>query len=60
VNNRIDLGCRSEGFRVERNPVIYRHLNRDVDIFIVLNFGNESCVLCAQIALLLKFMLLLS
>jgi hypothetical protein len=59
VNNRIDLGGRSEGFRVERNPVICGHLNGDVDIFIVLNFRNKSCVLRAQIALLLKFILML-
>jgi hypothetical protein len=56
VENRIDLGGRSKRFRVERNPVLYGQLNGDVGIFVVLNFMNKSCVLCAQIALLLKFM----
>jgi hypothetical protein len=55
AKNRIDLGGRSERFRVERNPVLCRHLNRDVGIFVVLNFRNQSCVLCAQITLLSKF-----
>jgi hypothetical protein len=53
VENRIDHGGHSERFRVERNSVLCGHLNRDVGIFVVLNFGNKSCVLCAQIALLL-------
>jgi hypothetical protein len=57
VKNRIGLGGHSERFRVERNPVLYGHLNGNVDIFVVLNFGNKSCVLCAHIALLLKFTL---
>jgi hypothetical protein len=56
VKNRIDLGDHSERFRVERNPVLYGHLNGDVGIFVVLNFGNKSCVLCDHIALLSKFM----
>jgi hypothetical protein len=56
VKNRFDLGGHSERFRVERNPVLYIHLNGDVGIFVVLNFGNKSCDLCAQTALLLKFM----
>jgi hypothetical protein len=47
VENRIDLGGRSERFRVERNRILYGHLNGDVVIFVVLNFGNKSCVLCA-------------
>jgi hypothetical protein len=56
VENRIDLkGC-SERFRVERNPILYGHLNGDIGIFVVLNFRNKSCVLCAQIALHSKFM----
>jgi hypothetical protein len=56
VKNRIDLGGHLERFRVERNPVLCGHLNGDVCIFVVLNFGNKSHVLCAQIALLSKFM----
>jgi hypothetical protein len=56
VKNRIDLGGHSERFRVERNPVACGHLNGDVDIFVVLNFRNKSCILCAHIALLLKLM----
>jgi hypothetical protein len=59
VKNRIDLGGRSERFRIERNPILCGHLNRDVCIFVVLKFENKSCVLCTQIALLLKFMLML-
>jgi hypothetical protein len=54
--NRIDLSGHSERFRVERNLVFCGHLNRDVGIFVVLNFGKKSCVLCAHITLLLKFM----
>jgi hypothetical protein len=60
VKNRIDLGGHSKRFRVERNPVLCGYLNGDVGIFVVLNFRNKSCVLCAQIALLLKFMFLSS
>jgi hypothetical protein len=60
VENRIDLGGHSERFRVERNMILCGHLNGDVCIFVVLNFRNKSCVLCAQIALLFKFMFLLS
>jgi hypothetical protein len=56
VKNQIDLGGCLERFRVERNPVLCGHLNRDVDTFVVLNFRNKSCVLCAQIALLSMFM----
>jgi hypothetical protein len=56
VKNRIDLGGHSERFWVERNPVLCRHINGDVGIFVVLNFGNKSYVLCAHITLLLKFM----
>jgi hypothetical protein len=56
VKNWIDLGCRSERFRVERNLVLYGHLNGDVCVFVVLNFGNKSCVLCTQIAFYSKFM----
>jgi hypothetical protein len=56
VKNQIDFGGHSERFRVDRNPVLCGHLNGDVDIFVVLNFGNKFCVLCAQIALLSKFM----
>jgi hypothetical protein len=59
VKNWIDLGGHSERFRVERNLVLCGHLNRDVGIFVLLNFGNKSCVLCAQIALLSKFMFML-
>jgi hypothetical protein len=54
VKNWIDLGGHSE------SPVLCGHLNRDVGIFVVLNFENKSCVLCAHIALLSKFMFLLS
>jgi hypothetical protein len=56
VKNRIDLGGHLERFRVERNPVLCGYLNGDVGIFVVLNFENKSYVLCAHIALLLKFM----
>jgi hypothetical protein len=60
VKNRIDLGGHSERFRVERNPVFCGHLNGDVGIFVMLNFENKSCVLCAHITFLSKFMFLLS
>jgi hypothetical protein len=56
VENRIDLGGCLERFRVERNLVLCGHLNGDVGFFVVLNFEKKSCVLCAQIALYLKFM----
>jgi hypothetical protein len=56
VKNWIDLGGHSERFRIERNLVLCEHLNGDVGIFVVLNFGNKSCILCAHITLLLKFM----
>jgi hypothetical protein len=56
VKNRVDLGGHSERFRVERNLDLCGHLNGDVGIFVVLNFRNKSCVLCAHISLLLKFM----
>jgi hypothetical protein len=59
VKNRIDLGGRSDRFRVERNPIHCGHLNRDKGIFVVLNFRNKSCVLCAQITLYWKFMFML-
>jgi hypothetical protein len=49
VKNRIDLGGHSERFRVERNPILCGHLNGDVGIFVVLNFGNKSCVLCESL-----------
>jgi hypothetical protein len=55
VESRIDLGGHSERFSFERNLVLYGHLNGDVGIFVVLNFGNKSCVSCAQIALHSKF-----
>jgi hypothetical protein len=60
VKNRIDLASHSERFRVERNPILCGHLNGDIGIFVVLDFGNKSYVLCAHIALLLRFMFLLS
>jgi hypothetical protein len=47
------------GFRVESNPVICGLLDRDVDTFVVLNFGNKSCALSAFIDLLSKFLFLL-
>jgi hypothetical protein len=56
VMNRIDLDSHSERFRVERNPVLCGHLHGDVGIFVVLNFGNKFCVLCAHICLLSMFM----
>jgi hypothetical protein len=56
VKNRIDLGGHSKRFRVERNLILCGHLNGDVGIFVVLNFGNKFCVVCTHIALLLKFM----
>jgi hypothetical protein len=56
VKNWIALGGHSKRFRVERNPVLCGHLNGEVGIFVVLNFRNKSCVLCAHIGLLLKFM----
>jgi hypothetical protein len=58
VENWIDLGGRSKRFRVERNPVLCGHLNGDVGIFVVLSFRNKSCILCAQIIVLSKFMLM--
>jgi hypothetical protein len=59
VENQIDLGGHSKRFRVKRNPVLCGHLNGDICIFVVLNFRNKSYVICAQIALLLKFMFML-
>jgi hypothetical protein len=59
VKNRIDLAGRSERFRFDRNLVLCGHLNNDVGIFVLLNFGNKSYVLCAHIALLLKFSFIL-
>jgi hypothetical protein len=56
VENRIDLGGRSERFRAERNLVLCGHHNRDVVTFVVMNFGNKYYVFCAQISLLSKFM----
>jgi hypothetical protein len=56
VENRINLGGHLERFRVERNLVLCRLLNEDIGIFVVLNFGNKFCVLCAQMALYSKFM----
>jgi hypothetical protein len=56
VKNWIVISDHLERFRVERNPVLCGHLNGDVGIFVVLNFENKSCVLCAHITLLLKFM----
>jgi hypothetical protein len=52
VKNQIDHSGHFERFRVERNPVLCGHLNRYVGIFVVLNFSNKSCVLCAHITLL--------
>jgi hypothetical protein len=45
VENWIDLGGHSERFRVQSNPFLFGHLNGDVGIFVVLNFGNKSAVL---------------
>jgi hypothetical protein len=59
VKNRIDFSGHLERFRVERNPVLCGHLNKDIGIFVVLNFTNKSCVLRAQIALHLKFLFIL-
>jgi hypothetical protein len=56
VKIQIDLGCHSERFRVERNRALCGHLNGDIGIFVVLNFRNKSCVFCAHITLLSKFM----
>jgi hypothetical protein len=56
VKNWIDLGGHLERFRVERNPVLCGHLNGDIGIFVVLNFGNKSYVLFAHISYLSKFM----
>jgi hypothetical protein len=47
VENWIDLSGRSERFRVEWNSGLCGHVNEDVGIFVVLNFGNKSYVLCA-------------
>jgi hypothetical protein len=55
VKNRIDLGGHSVRFRVVRNMVLCGHLNGDIGIFVVLNFGNKSYILCAHIVLLSKF-----
>ena len=44
-------------FRVERNPALCGHLNGEVgNLCGVLNFGNKSCVLCALIDLLFKYL----
>jgi hypothetical protein len=56
VKNWIVIGGHLERFRVKRNPVLCGHLNGGVGIFVVLNLENKSCVLCAHITLLLKFM----
>jgi hypothetical protein len=47
VENRIDLGGCSERFRVERNPILYGHLNGDIGILWCLTSGTNlvSCVL---------------
>jgi hypothetical protein len=50
VENRVDLG--GDSFRVERDSILYELLNRNVDTFVVLNFGNTSCVSCALCYLL--------
>jgi hypothetical protein len=47
MENQIDLGSRSEQFRVERNPILCGHLNEHIRIFVVPNFRNKSCVFCA-------------
>jgi hypothetical protein len=39
-------------FRFERDLILCGLLNGDVDIFVVLNFRNKSCVSCAPRALL--------
>jgi hypothetical protein len=39
------------GCRVEIDPTLHGLFNRDVDIFVVLNFRNKSCVSCAFLAL---------
>jgi hypothetical protein len=44
VENRVDLGGDSGGFRVERGSILYGLLNGDVYTFVVLNFGNKSCI----------------
>jgi hypothetical protein len=51
VENRIDVGGRSERYRVERNPVLCGHLNGDVDIFVVLKspYFQSSCS-CSYLA----------
>jgi hypothetical protein len=59
-DDRIDLDGHSERFRVERNSVLCGHLYGDVGIFVVVNFGNKFCVLCAHICLLSMFMFFLS
>jgi hypothetical protein len=47
VENQIDLGGCSERFRVERNPILYGHLNGDIGILWCLTSGTNlvSCVL---------------
>jgi hypothetical protein len=48
VKTKIDLGDRSERFRVERDPTLCELLNGDVGHLCgELNFGNKSCVTCA-------------
>jgi hypothetical protein len=39
------------GCRVEIDPTLHGLFNRDVDIFVVLNFRNKSYVSCAFLAL---------
>jgi hypothetical protein len=48
VETELDLSDHSVRFGVERDPVLYGHLNDDVgNINGWPNFGNRYCVLCA-------------
>jgi hypothetical protein len=48
VETELDLGDRSERFRVERDPTLCELLNGDVGHLCgEPNFENKSCVTCA-------------
>jgi hypothetical protein len=46
------------GLRVESNPALCGHLNRDVGAFVALNFGNKSLSLVSYNIYFHKFLFL--
>jgi hypothetical protein len=46
------------GLRVESNPALCGHLNRDVGAFVALNFGNKSLSLVSRSIYFHKFLFL--